>query len=160
MAEHLEISQGNKAEKYHLLLQQIRSLAEGETDIIALMANAAAMIHFTFGFLWTGFYRVQPEGLVLGPFQGPLACTRIPFGKGVCGTAWKEQRTVVVHDVDDFPGHIACSSESKSEIVVPLKHNGRVGAVLDIDSSDIAAFDDTDARWLERIAKVVAAHLS
>jgi GAF domain-containing protein len=115
------------------------------------MANVAAMIHETFRFWWTGFYRVVGEELILGPFQGPLACSRIKFGRGVCGTAWKEARTQVVPDVEQFPGHIACSSASKSEIVVPLFKEGKVVAVLDIDSEYLATFDDTDRLWLERI---------
>ena len=121
------------------------------------MANIAAMIHQTFGFLWTGFYRVVGEELVLGPFQGPMACSRIGFGKGVCGTAWKEARTVIVPDVDAFPGHIACSSDSRSEIVVPVfsKDGDEVTAVLDIDSIETATFDDTDREWLEKIASLI-----
>ena len=120
MAEELHIAQGDKEEKYALLHKQIAAVTENESDTIANMANVAAMIHATFGFWWTGFYRVVGEELVLGPFQGPLACSRIAYGRGVCGTAWKEQRTQVVPDVEQFPGHIACSSASKSEIVVPL----------------------------------------
>lgn len=152
MAEHLEISSGDKDAKWELLYRQLKSLAEDETDIIALMANMASMIHFTFRFFWTGFYRVCGNMLVLGPFQGPLACTRIPPGKGVCGTAWKENATLVVPDVDAFPGHIACSTESKSEIVVPIRVEERIIAVLDIDSDRLNTFDHTDAVWLERIA--------
>ena len=119
------------------------------------MANVAAMIHHTFGFWWTGFYRVIGEELVLGPFQGPLACSRIAYGRGVCGTAWKEQRTQVVPNVEQFPGHIACSSASKSEIVVPLFKDGKVVAVLDIDSEQLATFDETDKQWLERIVELL-----
>ncbi|MBO7342580.1 MAG: GAF domain-containing protein, partial [Alistipes sp.] len=122
MAENLLIAEGGKEEKYALLYKQIASLTEGESDPIANMANVAAMIHATFGFWWTGFYRVMGEVLVLGPFQGPLACSRIKYGRGVCGTAWKEQTTQVVPDVELFPGHIACSSLSRSEIVVPVWH--------------------------------------
>lgn len=155
MAEHLEISKGDKTAKYELLYSQIEALADGETDMIALMANVASMIHFTFNFLWTGFYRVDGRQLVLGPFQGPLACTRIPFGKGVCGTAWKEGATLVVADVNEFPGHIACSSESQSEIVVPLKRDGQTVAVLDIDSRQTGTFDNIDREWLERIAAII-----
>ncbi len=151
MAEELHIAQGSKEEKYALLYKQVASLVESESDSIANMANVAAMIHETFRFWWTGFYRVVGEELVLGPFQGPLACSRIKFGRGVCGTAWKEQRTQVVPDVEQFPGHIACSSASKSEIVVPLFKEGKVIAVLDIDSEHLATFDDTDKLWLERI---------
>ena len=120
------------------------------------MANVASMIHHTFGFWWTGFYRVIDNELVLGPFQGPLACSRIKFGRGVCGTAWKEERTQVVPDVEKFPGHIACSSASKSEIVVPLfGADGKVTAVLDIDSENLSTFDDTDKEWLEMIAALL-----
>ena len=131
MAENLIISEGGKAEKYALLYKQIAALVEGENDTIANMANIAAMIHHTFGFWWTGFYRVMGDELVLGPFQGPLACSRIAYGRGVCGTAWKEQQTQVVPDVEQFPGHIACSSLSRSEIVVPVWSNGEIVAVLE-----------------------------
>lgn len=156
MAEHLKISTGEKSEKYELLLQQILVLAQYEKDPVALMANVASMIHHTFNFLWTGFYRVIDSELVLGPFQGPLACTRIAYGKGVCGTAWKEGRTVIVKDVNDFAGHIACSSDSRSEIVVPIKKNNKVVAVLDIDSADYSTFDNVDAAWLERIVLAIS----
>lgn len=146
-------------EKYRLLYRQIQEMVADETDIIARMANAAAMIHHTFGFWWTGFYRVSAEGdiLVLGPFQGPVACTRIPYGKGVCGTAWALDKSIVVPDVDLFPGHIACSSASRSEMVIPLhdKSSGRVIGVLDIDSTEPAAFDETDRIWLESISKLL-----
>lgn len=152
MAEELQISQGSKDEKYSLLYKQIVALVENEDDAIANMANVAAMIHTTFGFWWTGFYRVIDGELILGPFQGPLACSRIAYGRGVCGTAWKEAMTQVVPDVEKFPGHIACSSASKSEIVVPIIKNGEVAAVLDIDSEHLATFDATDKLWLERIA--------
>ena len=155
MAEELHIAQGGKEEKYALLYKQVASLVESESDTIANMANVAAMIHHTFGFWWTGFYRVIGEELVLGPFQGPLACSRIAYGRGVCGTAWKEQRTQVVPDVEQFPGHIACSSASKSEIVVPLFKGGEVVAVLDIDSEHPATFDETDRHWLERIVELL-----
>lgn len=144
----------DKEQKYDLLLRQIQSLAEGETDDIALMANMAAAIHDTFHFWWTGFYRVIGNELVLGPFQGPLACTRIAYGRGVCGTAWQEQRTLVVPDVHQFKGHIACSSASNSEIVVPVFRNGQITAVLDIDSEHLNTFDETDRIWLERIVTV------
>lgn len=140
-----------KEKKYDLLLRQTNALAEGETDDIALMANLAAAIHDTFHFWWTGFYRVVGEQLVLGPFQGPLACTRIAYGRGVCGTAWKEQRTLVVSDVHQFPGHIACSSASQSEIVVPIFRNNAIIGVLDIDSEHLNTFDETDQIWLEKI---------
>ena len=155
MAEELLIAQGDKGEKYALLYKQIESIVGGESDPIANMANVATMIHHTFGFWWTGFYRVVGEELVLGPFQGPLACSRIKFGKGVCGTAWKEQTTQVVPDVEQFPGHIACSSLSRSEIVVPVWHEGAISAVLDIDSEHLATFDQTDKEWLERIVELL-----
>ncbi len=143
----------NKKEKYESLLPQIEAVMDKEVDLIANMANMAAMLHETFGFWWTGFYRVQGNELLLGPFQGPLACTRIGYGRGVCGTAWKEQRTVVVEDVEQFPGHIACSSASKSEIVVPVFQNSEIIAVLDIDSDRLRTFDRTDAEFLERMVK-------
>ena len=156
MAEELHIAQGGKEEKYALLYKQIAAVTENESDTIANMANVAAMIHATFGFWWTGFYRVVGEELVLGPFQGPLACSRIAYGRGVCGTAWKEQRTQVVPDVEQFPGHIACSSASKSEIVVPLfDADGNITAVLDIDSEHLATFNETDRQWLEKIATII-----
>ena len=155
MAEELHIAQGGKEEKYALLYKQIAAVVESEKDAIANMANVAAMIHHTFGFWWTGFYRVVGEELVLGPFQGPLACSRIAYGRGVCGTAWKEEHTQVVPDVEQFPGHIACSSASKSEIVVPLMKNRKVIAVLDIDSEHLATFDETDRLWLERIMELM-----
>ena len=156
MAEELKIANGGKEERYTLLYKQIEALVECEADTIANMANVSAMIHHTFRFWWTGFYRVQGEELVLGPFQGPLACSRIKFGRGVCGTAWKEQRTQVVPDVEQFPGHIACSSASKSEIVVPLfDTHGNVTAVLDIDSEHYNTFDDTDRLWLEKIVALM-----
>ena len=145
----------NKEECYGRLLPQAAALCEGESDLIAKMANVSALLHYEFGFWWTGFYRVKNEELILGPFQGPLACVHIGYGKGVCGTAWKEQRTVVVPDVEEFPGHIACSSESRSEIVVPMKKDGKVIAVLDIDSKELATFDEVDARCLEQIAAVM-----
>lgn len=154
MAEHLAISEGSKEEKYALLYKQICAVLEGESDEIARMANVAAMIQATFRFWWTGFYRVCNDVLVLGPFQGPLACMRIAYGRGVCGTAWKERATQLVPDVEQFPGHIACSSASRSEIVVPLFRNNEVVAVLDIDSEHLATFDDTDKLWLEKIAAV------
>ena len=155
MAEELLIAQGDKSEKYALLYKQIVALTEGEPDPIANMANIAAMIHSTFGFWWTGFYRVIDGELVLGPFQGPLACSRIKYGKGVCGTAWKEQKTQVVEDVELFPGHIACSSLSRSEIVVPIWHDNEICGVLDIDSEKLATFDLTDKEWLEKIVELI-----
>ena len=145
-----------KTEKYRLLERQVAALVEGETDVIAKMANIAAVLHETFGFWWTGFYRVAGDELVLGPFQGPVACMHIPFGKGVCGTAWKRNETVVVPDVEQFPGHIACSSASRSEIVVPVHGpDGAVIAVLDIDSDRLATFDGTDQVWLEKIVTLL-----
>ena len=143
----------DKETLYKELLPQAVSLLEGETDEVACMANLAALLHRSFGFWWTGFYRVAGDELVLGPFQGPIACIHIPFGRGVCGTAWKRNETVVVRDVEEFPGHIACSSESRSEIVVPVRRGGHVVAVLDIDSKELAAFDDTDREFLETLVK-------
>ena len=146
----------NKVEKYQLLQQQIKALSAGETDQVAVMANVAAAIHLEMGFWWTGFYRVQNGELVLGPFQGPVACMHIGYGKGVCGTSWKQGETIVVPDVEQFPGHIACSSLSRSEIVVPVfSKGGEVVAVLDIDSKELATFDDIDQRYLEEICKVI-----
>ena len=140
-----------KQETYQTLLPQIESLVAGEPDPIANMANVAAALHEVFGFWWTGFYRVEGQQLVLGPFQGPIACTRIPYGKGVCGTAWQRAETVIVPNVHEFPGHIACSSASNSEIVVPILHDGKVIAVLDIDSKDFNTFDEIDKMYLEKI---------
>ena len=151
MAENLLIAEGGKHERYELLYKQIVALVDGESDEIANMANIAAMIHYTFGFWWTGFYRVVGDKLVLGPFQGPLACSRIAYGRGVCGTAWQRRESVVVEDVEQFPGHIACSSLSRSEIVVPVWKDGEVVGVLDIDSKDLATFDQVDRLWLEKI---------
>ena len=137
---------------YQSLLPQIESLVSGEEDMIANMANISSALHEAFGFWWTGFYRVAGEELLLGPFQGPVACMHIPYGKGVCGTAWKRNETVVVPDVEEFPGHIACSSASRSEIVVPVHGaDGAVTAVLDIDSDRLATFDEEDKVWLEKI---------
>ena len=152
-----------KSEKYSLLVEQIKALIEGERDVVAVMANVAAAIHEAMGFWWTGFYRVMPKAgsdvkeLVLGPFQGPVACMHIPFGRGVCGTAWARRATIVVPDVEQFPGHIACSSLSRSEIVVPvLSQTGDVVAVLDIDSKELSTFDDTDRQHLEAICSLIA----
>lgn len=155
MAEQLIIKDGTKQERYEALLPQIAAVVEGEPDLIANMANVAAMLHETFGFWWTGFYRVEGEELVLGPFQGPMACTRIRKGRGVCGTAWAKSETQVVPDVDKFPGHIACSSASRSEIVVPVFHEGCIIAVLDIDSAQLATFDETDRHYLEKIVQLL-----
>lgn len=145
-----------KSERYALLRKQVESLTEGESDLTANLANVAAAIQQSFQFWWTGFYLVRGEQLVLGPFQGPVACTRIPFGRGVCGTAWQRRETVVVPDVEAFPGHIACSSASRSEIVVPILRNGEVLGVLDIDSRELAMFDDEDAAGLEAVCATLA----
>lgn len=152
MAEQLNITEGTKQEKYETLFPQIEAVVKAEPDPIANMANVASMLHETFGFWWTGFYRVIDDMLVLGPFQGPMACTRIRKGRGVCGTAWRDDQTQVVPDVDLFPGHIACSSASRSEIVVPIHRDGQVVGVLDIDSELLATFDETDKLWLEKVA--------
>ncbi len=144
-----------KEERYAALLPQVKSLCEGENDIIAKMANVSALLHREFGFWWTGFYRVENNELLLGPFQGPIACVHIAYGRGVCGTAWKERRTVVVPDVEEFPGHIACSSESRSEIVVPVFKGDYVIAVLDIDSRELSTFDEVDSRWLEKVVEFI-----
>jgi len=141
----------SKEEIYQSLLPQIRELTRNERDLIANSANTVAALKQAFGFFWVGFYLVKESELVLGPFQGPVACTRIPYGKGVCGTAWKERRTIIVPDVEQFPGHIACSSESKSEIVVPLFNNSEIIGVLDIDSDRLNTFDEIDAAYLEKI---------
>lgn len=158
MAENLIISKGDKEQKYSVLYPQIKALVENESDLIANMANISSMLHETFNFWWTGFYRVceihgtEDSMLILGPFQGPLACSRIRFGKGVCGTAWAQGETIIVPDVELFPGHIACSSASRSEIVVPIYKAEEVIAVLDIDSAEKNTFDQTDKDWLEKIA--------
>ena len=149
-----------KEQKYGQLVKEAASLLDGESDLIANMANLAALIHETMGFWWTGFYIVRKgsdntEQLVLGPFQGPIACTRIALGRGVCGTSWQRKETIIVPDVEKFPGHIACSSESKSEIVIPVFKNGEVTAVLDIDDDHLSTFDNTDAAWLEWLAALV-----
>lgn len=155
MSEQLIISGETKQERYEALLPQIKAVIEDEPDLIANMANVAAMLHETFGFWWTGFYRVEGQELVLGPFQGPMACTRIKKGRGVCGTAWAEAQTQVVPDVDQFPGHIACSSASRSEIVVPIFKEGEVIAVLDIDSAQLNTFDQTDRHYLEQVVRML-----
>lgn len=154
----------SKQEQYESLLPQVVALVQDEGDLVANMANVAAVLHEAFGFWWTGFYRVRQshawtddrKELVLGPFQGPIACTRIPYGKGVCGTAWQRGETVIVPDVHQFPGHIACSSLSQSEIVVPVFRGNEVIAVLDIDSKELATFDETDRYYLEKIAACLA----
>lgn len=162
------MSPSEKKQTYATVIEQVKALLADETDMIANMANVASLLHESFGFWWTGFYRVEGEQLVLGPFQGPLACTRIPYGRGVCGTSWQRRQTVVVPDVEQFPGHIACSSESRSEIVVPVfagnavhadttcAADRQVVAVLDIDSRYLATFDDTDRCALEQIAEILA----
>lgn len=146
-----------KQEHYKSLMPQVQALCDGENDLVAKMANVAALLHYEFHFWWTGFYRATNGELILGPFQGPLACMHIAYGRGVCGTAWKERRTLVVPDVERFPGHIACSSASRSEIVVPVIHDGNVIAVLDIDSEHLATFDETDATYLEKIVALMVA---
>lgn len=149
MAETFNISGGTRKEQYESVLPQIRAVIEGETDLVANMANVSAMLKEQFGWLWIGFYLVKNDELVLGPFQGPLACTRIKKGKGVCGTAWEKASTLIVPDVELFPGHIACSSLSRSEIVVPVFQQEKIIAVLDVDSEMLAAFDETDQHYLE-----------
>jgi GAF domain-containing protein len=152
MAETLFLPQsGTKEEIYQALLPQVEALITGEQDLVANMANIAAALREAFGFFWVGFYVVQGQELVLGPFQGPIACTRITYGRGVCGTAWKEQKTQLVPDVEAFPGHIACSSASKSEIVVPAFQDGEVFLVLDVDSDLLDNFDAVDQRYLEAL---------
>lgn len=149
-----------KAKNYELLAPQVESLAGGYSDEIAVMANVCAALRETMGYFWVGFYRVSGTELVLGPFQGSVACFKIPYGKGVCGTAWQRRETIVVEDVEQFPGHIACSSLSRSEIVVPLCDKaGEVRAVLDIDSTELGDFDDTDRQWLEQMMQAVARQL-
>ena len=155
MEELTPITADCKHDRYVLLYPQLKALVEGESDDIANMANVAAALHATFGFWWTGFYRVVGGELILGPFQGPVACSRIAYGRGVCGTAWREQQTQVVVDVEKFPGHIACSSVSRSEIVVPVWRAGVIVGVLDIDSEHLATFDNTDREWLERIVSLL-----
>ncbi|TDQ17146.1 GAF domain-containing protein [Algoriphagus boseongensis] len=156
MAENLFIPEAaTKAEKYEAVLPQIEALITDEPDLYANLSNIAAALREAFGFFWVGFYLVKGEQLVLGPFQGPIACTRINFGKGVCGTAWKEKQTQLVPDVDAFPGHIACSSASKSEIVVPVFKNGEVAMVLDVDSDVLADFDETDQKFLEKLMGIL-----
>lgn len=155
MAEDLQIITGNKTEQYQTLLPQIKALIEGEPDLVANLANIAAALKEQFGWLWIGFYLVKNDELVLGPFQGPVACTRIKKGRGVCGTSWAEACTLIVKDVEKFPGHIACSSLSRSEIVVPIFKNGEVVAVLDADSDALDQFDETDRKYLEEVVSWV-----
>ena len=157
MAEQLTIlNTANKKEKYQSLLPQIKSLIDGEPDLIANLANIAASLRQAMNFFWVGFYIVKKNELVLGPFQGPIACTRIALGKGVCGTAWKEKKSILVPNVDEFPGHIACSSDSKSEIVIPIIKNGVVTMILDVDSNQLNDFDETDQAFLEELADQIA----
>ena len=155
MAEDLKVAAGTKEEQFLGLLPQIKALLEGERDLVANMANFVAALKEQFNFFWVGFYLVKEDELVLGPFQGPIACTRIRKGRGVCGTAWEKAETIVVPDVEKFPGHIACSSLSKSEIVVPVFKEGSVIAVLDVDSSELESFDEIDQRYLEAMVKLV-----
>lgn len=157
MAEDLNITAStDKTEQYQILIPQIEALLFGEPDLVANLANICAALKEQFKWFWVGFYLVKDNELVLGPFQGPVACTRIAPGKGVCGAAWQQERTLVVPDVDAFPGHIACSSLSKSEIVIPLFYNGNAVGVLDVDSEELDQFDETDARYLEEIVKLVS----
>lgn len=155
MAEDLKIAFGNKTEQYQTLIPQIKALIEGEPDLIANLANIAGALKEQFGWFWVGFYLVKGEQLVLGPFQGPVACTRINKGRGVCGSSWAKAETLIVPDVEKFPGHIACSSLSKSEIVVPLMTEGNVWGVLDVDSEHLDQFDETDKLYLEQIVSTL-----
>lgn len=155
MAEDLRIITGTKEEQYQTLLPQIQALLEGETDLVANLANVSAALKEQFGWLWVGFYLVKNEELVLGPFQGPVACTRIKKGRGVCGSAWAKGETILVPDVEKFPGHIACSSLSRSEIVLPLFKNGEVAGVLDVDSENLDMFDETDKKYLEKVIGLI-----
>ncbi|MBD1365943.1 GAF domain-containing protein [Mucilaginibacter sp. ZT4R22] len=156
MAEDLKITtSADKAEQYTSLIPQIEALIFGEPELVANLANVCAALKEQFKWFWVGFYLVKDNELVLGPFQGPVACTRIGLGKGVCGAAWQQAQTLVVPDVEEFPGHIACSSLSRSEIVLPLFHNGEVVGVLDVDSSELAEFDETDAKYLAEIVKLI-----
>ena len=156
MAEDLLIIKGTKEQRYQALLPQLRGLLAGESDLVANLANIAAALKEQFGWLWIGFYLVKHGELVLGPFQGPVACTRIRKGRGVCGSSWEKAETLVVPDVEKFPGHIACSSLSKSEIVIPLFHNGKVIGVLDVDSDEPDQFDETDQEYLEEVVKLLS----
>lgn len=155
MAEDLNIVKGSKEEQYQSLIPQVKGLLTGETDLVANMANVAAALKEQFGWLWVGFYVVKNNELVLAPFQGPVACTRIQRGRGVCGSCWQQAATLIVPDVEKFPGHIACSSLSKSEIVIPVMKDGEVVAVLDVDSEAYSFFDDTDKQYLEEIAGLI-----
>jgi len=155
MAEDLTIVSGSKADQYQSLIPQIKGLLEGENDLVANLANVAAALKEQFDWLWVGFYLVKENELVLGPFQGPVACTRIRKGRGVCGSSWAEARTLVVPDVEQFPGHIACSSSSRSEIVVPIIRNGQVLGVLDVDSAELDQYDAIDQEYLEKIVALI-----
>ena len=155
MAEDLIIATGNKEEKYQQLLPQIQALVDGEQNLIANLANVAAALKQQFDFWWVGFYLIEGDELVLGPFQGPIACTRIRKGKGVCGTSWQKNETIIVPDVDAFPGHIACSSQSKSEIVIPFQLKNKLIGVLDVDSEQYNSFDETDAKYLKEIIALI-----
>ncbi len=156
MAEDLKIIKGTKEDQYQSLIPQIRALLEGENDLIANLGNVSAALKEQFGFLWVGFYLVKNDELVLGPFQGPVACTRIKKGKGVCGASWEQGKTLIVPDVEAFPGHIACSSASRSEIVIPLINSGEVVGVLDVDSADLNSFDETDSIYLSDIINLIS----
>ena len=155
MAEDLSIVQGTKEEKYRSVIPQIKALIEGEPDLVANLANIVAALMEQFGWLWIGFYLVKENQLVLAPFQGPVACTRIRKGRGVCGTSWEKAQTIIVADVEKFPGHIACSSKSRSEIVVPVIRDNKVMGVLDLDSDQLAAFDESDKQFLEEIVNLI-----
>jgi len=155
MAEDLRILQGSKEEQYQSLLPQIEALLHGESDLIANLANIAAALKEQFGFFWVGYYLVKGNELVLGPFQGPVACTRIAYGRGVCGSAWAQRETLIVPNVDEFPGHIACSSLSKSEIVIPLYHHGEIIGILDVDSQELDSFDEVDGHYLDKINRLI-----
>ena len=157
MADEFQVFSGTKQEQYEALLPQIIALVDGEPDLIANLANISAALKTQFGWLWVGFYLIKKNELVLGPFQGPIACTRIKKGKGVCGSAWAEGRTIIVEEVENFPGHIACSSSSRSEIVVTIMKNNMIWAVLDVDSESLNNFDDTDKKYLEAIVAAIVA---
>jgi len=156
MAEDLQIIKGTKEEQYQSVIPQIQALVDGEPDLVANLANISAALKEQFGWFWIGFYLVKDNELVLGPFQGPIACTRIRKGRGVCGTSWAQEKTIIVPDVEKFPGHIACSSLSRSEIVVPFFRNGQVAGVLDVDSAELDQFDETDKLFLEQIVQLIA----
>lgn len=160
MTEELILQQGDKAEQYQSIIPQIKAIVEGEPDLIANLANICAALNQQFGWLWVGFYLVKQNELVLGPFQGPIACTRIAKGRGVCGTAWQQQQVIIVPDVELFPGHIACSSASKSEIVLPIMQNMECVGVLDIDSDELNQFDEVDAKYLQQLISIIETSIS